>query len=85
MSSAEEFNQSAAAGAESAKTERKEAILPHMAAAWLEIAERWEAAKKSTFLVGACTSPRGSGSPRLGGGGLPLRQISLKFSARGLR
>ena len=33
MSSAEQYNQSAAAGAESAKTERKQAILLQMAAA----------------------------------------------------
>jgi hypothetical protein len=63
VSSAEEFNQSAAAGAESAKTERKQAILLQMAAAWLEIAERWEAAKKSTFLVGACVPPAAPALP----------------------
>jgi hypothetical protein len=46
--SAEEFYQNADqhfGWAESAKTERERAILLQMAAAWLEVAQKWEAAK----------------------------------------
>ena len=46
MAAAQEFYNYAHFGwAETAKTERERAILLRMAAAWLEVAQHWEAAK----------------------------------------
>ena len=61
MSSAEEFYQNADehfGWAESAKTERERAILLQMAAAWLEVAQKWEAATAPSRIESAPPVPR---------------------------
>jgi hypothetical protein len=63
VSSAEEFYKNADehfGWAESAKTERERAIFLQMAAAWLEVAQKWEA-DNARHLHGLCVhvcSPR---------------------------
>jgi hypothetical protein len=56
VSSAEEFYKNADehfGWAESAKTERERAILLQMAAAWLEVAKRWEVATTTSSIESA--------------------------------
>ena len=59
MAAAQEFYNYAHFGwAETAKTERERAIFLRMAAAWLEVAQHWEAAKGVGERVG--TAPKSS-------------------------
>jgi plasmid stabilization system protein ParE len=55
VSSAEEFYENADehfAWAETAKTERERAIFLQMAAAWLEVAQRWETSVRTARQLG---------------------------------